>query len=174
MNLPEMSAKTINLYRQIDAKKQNIWQDNKHITSALVALDIHLSDLAKISGLDVIGLENVSQSSHQRKLDYYLLVLQDFLLLANLLNWSDTLEVSDEFFDKVSALKKDNQNQIMILYLSLKNMLLKGYYEKNKTYLKHAWKLFLKWGIVDLGFNTSEINDEFLNKIQEELNQTLN
>lgn len=170
MNISKMVSDTVNLYRQLDAKNQKIWKPGTHVSSSYVSLNIHMSELAKSSGMLKTDI-TVPSGNRDYQLENYVKTLRDFLLIANLQSWTDIINVDEQTLNKLSAMKKtDDLNS---LYLSMLNMLLKSYYEKSKIGYKHAWTLFLKFGIVDLGFQAEEITDKFDEMIQNDLNTVL-
>lgn len=95
--------------------------------------------------------------------------MQDFILLSTICNWTDELSISEKETKRLTILPKDDKNQLNILYLSIENMLLKSFYEKDVIAFRHAWILFLKWGKTDLNFTENEIQVAFQKKIEKDL-----
>ncbi|CAJ2234823.1 hypothetical protein BGL41_00475 [Fructilactobacillus sanfranciscensis] len=169
MNIETMCKQTVNLYRQYDAKRQFIWKDTEHLSSILVSLNIHLGQLAEVCGLDYTKIDGITDSSKELRLEKLVVVMQDFILLSTICNWTDKLSISEKETKRLTILPKDDKNQLNILYLSIENMLLKSFYEKDVIAFCHAWILFLKWGKTDLNFTENEIQVAFQKKIEKDL-----
>lgn len=164
-----MSDQTINLYRKFDAKHRFIWKDNQHLSSVLVSIDIHLGQLAEVCGLDYTKIDGITDSTRELRLKRLIVVMRDFILLSSLCNWTDKLAISEKETKRLNILPKDDKNQLQILYLSIENMLLKSFYEKDVIAFRHAWILLIKWGTTDLDFTDTEIQIAYQEKIEKDL-----
>lgn len=170
MNIEEMCNQTINLYRQLDSKKQIIWKGNNHLAAVLVSLDIHLGSLAEVCGLDDTKIDGITESSNDLRLEKLIVVIRDFILLSSICNWNDNLSLSEKEEQRLSILTKDNKSQLDVLYLSIKNMLLKAYYQKDEIAFHHAWVLLMKWAKTDLNFTNLDLQTAFKQKIEKDAN----
>lgn len=164
-----MCNQTINLYRQLDAKQQLIWKGKDHLTAVLVSMDIHLGDLAEVCGLDYTKIPGLADSTKDIRLDKLTLVIRDFFLLSSICNWNDKLKLTEKEIKRLSQLNEDSRHQLMVLYLSMKNMLLKAFYQKDGIAFRHAWILLMKWAKTDLRFTDAELETAFNQKNEKDL-----
>lgn len=110
--------------------------------------------------------------NHKNEINYNLeenctKIFIDFILVASRQNWSKELAFDEENLYKLASIKLGNKKANF--NLSIKNMLMKSYYEKNSQYFVHAWKMFLKVLVSDLKIDLKNINslvDNFLNSNQ--------
>lgn len=165
-----MCNQTISLYRKLDVHHQLIWKNEEHLTAALVSLDIHLGELAEFCGLDYTKIPGLSESTKEIRLEKLVLVMRDFLLVSSICNWNDKLNLTEKENKRLSMLNKDSKNQLGVLYLSMKNMLLKAFYQKDEIAFRHAWVLLMKWAKTDLTFTDSELQTAFTKQFEKDLN----
>ncbi|WP_429970971.1 hypothetical protein ACQW5G_08190 [Fructilactobacillus sp. Tb1] len=169
MNIEAMCNQTINLYRKLDTKRQLVWKENQHLPAVMVSLNIHLGELAELCGLDDTKIDGITSSTKEERLNAFVVVMRDFILISSICNWNDKLRLSEDETKRLAILNKDDKSQLDTLFLSIQNMLLKAYYEKNDTSFRHAWVLLFKWAETDFGFTDAEIQTAFLEKIEKDL-----
>ncbi|WP_413627252.1 hypothetical protein R4B61_05405 [Fructilactobacillus vespulae] len=168
MNFNELNDMTVNLYRQFEAKKQMVWKDNHHLLSIVTSLDIHLGELAVSSRLDDTKINSAVKLDSERQIDAAIGVLKDFFLMASICNWTDIFELSEKEQKRLQILPVDDKAKLDTLYLSIKNMILKSFYEKDKTSFRHGWILFYKWIFSDLKFDETGFEKDFQEKVKKE------
>ncbi|WP_283678227.1 dUTP diphosphatase [Lentilactobacillus sp. Marseille-Q4993] len=167
MDLQNMLAASVYLNRMIESKKQLHWVQQSRVANAFVALDVELAEVANTSEWFKVWKTNRGKSDSDKTpretlLFEYVDAMDFFLLISNLKNWNHiVLNMQDEIDDiKQLRAEKNLDKQ----YLALKRMLFNSYFEKSESDFRHAFKLFLKFGLVDFGYAEDEIEKAFMDK----------
>lgn len=158
MDLQKMLEKSVNASRQVEFNQQIRWTNDNRLQNTYVALDAALADIANGVGWFKVWQKN-SGFSHKDVLIDYVNSLNYYLLIANLKNWNQTIFDSQAKLKRISSLKREEI--LNKQYLAIKQTLLSSYFKKDENSFKHSWTLFLKFGLVDLGFSEEEILAEF-------------
>ncbi|EKK20711.1 hypothetical protein [Fructilactobacillus florum] len=169
MEFEKLQTAIINYYRTVDTKQQRAWGTGQHLAAALFDLDLNLADFAKTKRLGG-GSTNSGRTAKQA----YLEALKTFVLLATLLHWNQQIQLSSTGLAKIQQLPVDDNPKQITLYLAIKNMLLKAYYQHDQDCFQHAWQLFLKWGLVDDGYQPEALVAELLAQVTEKTAQMVN
>ncbi|MDN2453023.1 hypothetical protein [Lactobacillus sp. UCMA15818] len=93
-------------------------------------------------------------------LDLYCEALIPFFQVANDKKWTYLLLVSDEELHELEG--KWKTQSFAKIYLILQKMLNQSYFEHQSNSFQHAWHLFLKFGVVELGLSLNQIEECFL------------
>lgn len=101
-----------------------------------------------------------SIQANQVALQAYCNALQAFLQIANERKWTYKMLVDDELLAQIE--QKWASQSLNTVYLILEQQLNKSYFENNQAAFVHAWHIFLKFGLVDLGFTAGEIEAQYL------------
>ncbi len=101
-----------------------------------------------------------SIQANQVALQAYCNALQAFLQIANERKWTYKMLVDDELLAQIE--QKWASQSLNTVYLILEQQLNKSYFENNQAAFVHAWHIFLKFGLVDLGFTADEIEAQYL------------
>lgn len=162
-----MLAASVELNRQIEMKRQLVWQPDHRLANAFVALDVELSEMANTSEWFKVwkthrGKQDEGLTSRATLLNEYVDAMDFFLLIANLKNWNKIIVDSQSELTTITA--KKAEEFLDKQYLILKQMIFKTYFAHSESSYKHAWHLFLKFGLVDFGFTTDEIQVAFFAK----------
>lgn len=159
-SLIQQATSSFNLKGQ---KGQLLLNSKSKKDKILINLDLALSKLADDSMRYRMYKEELSQidatSYNKRLLKDYLTVMNLYILFADCNNWLDIIILSSNEQNRISKLKADSDfNKI---YLSIKKMLLNSYYNHDKKDFNFSWKMFNKFGIVDIVIDVEKINDNF-------------
>ncbi|MHA8111051.1 2-deoxyuridine 5-triphosphate nucleotidohydrolase [Lactobacillaceae bacterium Melli_B4] len=158
MNGQDMLVKAVNYYRQYEQQHQLQYLPETRFKNAFVNLDLALAHLANEIGWTVAKADRPAVNTDEL-LNQYVRVIRAFLLVANLRNWNKVTLIDDDELTKLSL--KVGQTDFSKSYLAIKNMLYAAYFKHSQTDFDHAWKLILKLGLADLGFQPNQISTAF-------------
>ncbi|MFD1126138.1 dUTP diphosphatase [Lentilactobacillus raoultii] len=169
MDLQALISSSVYLNRQIEQKKQLFWSNEARLQNAFVSLDVELAEMANTSEWFKVwkthrGKSEPNKTPRETLLYEYVDALDFFLLISNLKNWNHFVLNSEADFDKIKHFKKEDNLDKQ--YLAMKRMLFDAYFNRSGESFNHAWRLFLKFGLVDFGYSEQEIKDAFNNKNQ--------
>ena len=104
------------------------------------------------------GLEAHQPLSHQEIIKAYTVALQWMLIFSARKQWTHVVEMDKEEYRRLvctdpcdKATVEDQQ------YLAIKQFMYSAYTTHQQDFYRHAWHLFLKWGLVDLKLSADEI-----------------
>ncbi|EHL99644.1 dUTP diphosphatase [Lentilactobacillus parafarraginis F0439] len=169
LDLQALIASSVSLNRQIETKKQLFWSNDARIKNAFVSLDVELAEMANTSEWFKVwkthrGKQDPDKTPRETLLYEYVDALDFFLLISNLRNWNHIVLTSGDDLTKISKLKKSDDLDKQ--YLAMKRMLFDAYFNRSGDSFGHAWRLFLKFGLVDFGYSEDEIERAFNEKNQ--------
>lgn len=98
-------------------------------------------------------------AERKQLLTNYCHTLQVFLQIANERKWTYKMLIDDE--KKQAITNKWASQSLNVVYLIIGQQLNKSYFENKMDNFVHAWHIFLKLGIVDLGFTWAEIETSY-------------
>lgn len=124
-----------------------------------VRLDVALAELANAMGW--FELTTTPKTADEETLrNAYLKAMDGFFQVAAKQTWSQLIVQSD---DKLAALTSARKaKSLSQQYLSMKQFLYDAFLKHEQPAFEHAWHLFLKLGLVDLGFAGEELEQAFL------------
>ena len=91
------------------------------------------------------------------KLATYCRALLAFLGVANEKKWTYLLLLSPEGLKQFK--QKWQTKSFSKIYLILQQQLMKSYFERRSDYFVHAWRIFIKFGLVELNLTETEIEE---------------
>ncbi|MCI1923580.1 MAG: dUTPase [Lentilactobacillus buchneri] len=167
MDLQALVSSSVYLNRQIEQKKQIFWSNEARLKNAFVSLDVELAEMANTSEWFKVwkthrGKSDAGKTPRETLLYEYVDALDFFLLISNLKNWNHFVLKSQDDFEKIKHLKKEDNLDKQ--YLAMKRMLFDAYFNHSGDSFNHSWRLFLKFGLVDFGYTEQEIQDTFNDK----------
>ncbi len=162
-----MIASSVYLNRQIESVKDLHWGPAARISNAFVALDVELSEMANASEWFKVWKSHRGKAqeglTHKQTLLFEYVDALDFLLLiGNLKNWNHIILNSQSDLKKIKLIKKEDNLDKQ--YLVMKKMIFDSYFNRSEDAFNHAWRLFLKFGLVDFEFSEEEIEKAFNKK----------
>ncbi|MDN7145045.1 hypothetical protein QS460_03780 [Liquorilactobacillus mali] len=100
------------------------------------------------------------EKDSEKILDLYCEALVPFFQVANHKKWTYLLLVSDEQQHELEG--KWKTQSFAKIYLILQKLLNQSYFEHQPNAFQHAWHIFLKFGIVELGLPLNKVEERFL------------
>ncbi|TPR21940.1 hypothetical protein [Apilactobacillus timberlakei] len=161
-----MLKKSIANFRLSEQKGNFTVNKNNRLQKAYINLDISLSRLAKDSKrFSILSNPNVNIDI----MDYKNTMIKDFtksmnlfFLVANLKNWNHLIIISENEQKKLFKNKADNE--FSNVYLVIKKMMINSLFNHSEQDFTYAWRIFNKFGIVDMNLNIDEVSKEFFDK----------
>ncbi|UQS85308.1 hypothetical protein MOO46_01580 [Apilactobacillus apisilvae] len=158
----ELLKNSISKFR-IEEQKSNLpVNPNNRLKKAYINLDISLSKLASDSKrFSILNFTKLDVSPD----DYKKNILEDFsksmnlfLLVANLKNWNHLIHISNDEQNRIFSNKSDSD--FSNVYIVIKKMLFNSLSSHNEKDFLYAWKIFNKFGIVDLNLKINDVIEE--------------
>lgn len=178
MNLTDMIQMERSFDRDVIQDKKIRWSPEERLFNAYVSLDVELSELANTVEWFKVWKENRGQKMEKGKtheetvLSEYVDAMSFFFNIANQNKWTYLLLISDEEMDGFA--KKPMTMSLNKVFLSLKLMISKSLFSHKLEDFKHAWHLFIKFGLVDLNLSWKDIENEFFKKNMENIERQEN
>lgn len=112
-------------------------------------LDVALSTLMTTVGAYQPTIASVTpeNTSDEDVIRAYADAFSLFLEVANQMQWTHLMVMEDDDLVKFSRFP---QRQLGHQFMGIKTMLLNSYYQKRQSDFSHAWRSFLKLGLVEL------------------------
>ncbi|AIG65926.1 dUTPase [Weissella tructae] len=112
-------------------------------------LDVALSQLMTKVGAyqPTIASTTTGEVSETDTIQAYADAMALFLEAANQMQWTHLMVMEDEDLAKFSRFP---QRQLGHQFMGIKTMLLNSYHQKRQSDFSHAWRSFLKLGLVEL------------------------
>ncbi|GAX01177.1 hypothetical protein [Secundilactobacillus silagei] len=126
-----------------------------------VALSVSLAHLSDLMGWFKLGQKKPAVSSEDL-LKAYIEVIDHTFQVAARQTWSHLIVMKPEDLDKLAhkAPAKSPSQQ----YLAISHFLDQSFFDRQQAAFRHAWHLILKFGLVDLKFTETQIQDAYLNE----------
>ncbi|QMU07783.1 dUTP diphosphatase [Levilactobacillus suantsaii] len=160
LELAKLVQQSIALDEQITRDRDLELSRTRQIENAYVALDVELAEVANTSEWFKVwkthrGKSDPNKTPRETLLTEYTDALDFFLLVAAKKTWTQLIMLKEEDLTLLEKSRpaKDLDQQ----YLILKRMVFNSHFSHRQDDFRHAWRLFLKWGFVDLGFSQDEI-----------------
>lgn len=106
-----------------------------------------------------LNLATFFRSPKEERLKRYCIVLKDFLAIANETKWLYLLLLDEQQIAQFST--KWQTRSLNVLYLILQQQVNKSYFERKSEPLVHAWHIFIKYGLVEAGFTSEQIEEKY-------------
>lgn len=124
-------------------------------------LDVTLSKLMMATQSIMINVPSETLSvAEEEIINLYTQALVQFLTISLKQQWTHLMVMTDEDIDQF---KKFPQRHLAHQYMGIKTMLLNSYHQKRQADFAHAWRSFLKLGLVELNL-TQKALDETIQK----------
>lgn len=120
-------------------------------------LDVTLSKLMMATQTVMINVPGeMDQVAEEKILDFYTQALIQFLTISLKQQWTHLMVMTDEDIDQF---KKFPQPRLAHQYMGIKTMLLNSYHQKRQADFAHAWRSFLKLGLVELNLTQKSLDE---------------
>ncbi|MGP4115810.1 dUTP diphosphatase [Levilactobacillus zymae] len=174
LQLAKLVQQSIALDEQITRERDIELSRPRQIENAYVALDVELAEVANTSEWFKVwkthrGKADAGKTARETLLTEYMDALDFFLLVAAKKTWTHLVMLTEE--DLMTLEKSRPAKDLDQQYLILKRMLFNSHFDHRQDDYRHAWRLFLKWGFVDLGFSQDEIQAAYEAKRQVNLDR---
>lgn len=165
-NFEEMLKKSVADFRLSEQKDNFAVNKNNRLQKAYINLDISLSRLAKDSKrFSILSSSNINIDITNYKntiIKDFIESMKLFFLVANLKNWNHLIIISGNEQNKLFKNKADKE--FSNVYLVIKKMIINSFFNHSEKDFTYAWKIFNKFGIVDMNLNINDISKCFFNK----------
>lgn len=126
-------------------------------------LDVTLSQLVWLS--DTINVDAPAsvlvRNPAVQLVDVYASALAAFLMISHQQQWTHLMVLEEEDLAKFGRFQ---QIRFAHQFVGIKTMLWNSYHQRTQTDFSHAWRAFLKLGLVELGLTQAEI-DQAVRKV---------
>lgn len=120
-------------------------------------LDVTLSKLMMATQTVMINVPGeMDPVAEEKILDFYTQALIQFLTISLKQQWTHLMVMTDEDIDQF---KKFPQPRLAYQYMGIKTMLLNSYHQKRQADFAHAWRSFLKLGLVELNLTQKSLDE---------------
>lgn len=120
-------------------------------------LDVALSELILAS--ETINLNNehsaLSKIAQPAIIDLYATALLSFLMISHKQQWTHLMVLEDADLAKFAHFPQRN---LAHQFVGIKTMLWNSYHQKRQSDFAHAWRSFLKLGLVELHLTSAELD----------------
>ncbi len=104
------------------------------------------------------GLTQHDSLTHDELVKNYTVALQWMLIFSARKQWTHLVVMKKADYERlVGADPVDKATTADQQYLAIKKFMFSAYTTHQQDYYRHAWHLFLKWGLVDLQLSEKEI-----------------
>ncbi len=124
-----------------------------------VRLDVALAELANVMGWFELTTTPKTMN-HEMVREAYLKAMDGFFQVAAKQTWSQLIVQSDNKLAALASARK--AKSLSQQYLSMKQFLYDAFLKHEQPAFEHAWHLFLKLGLVDLGLDDEELEQAFM------------
>lgn len=168
LDITDLLHSSIELDHQISYDRQIAMKPEKSLENVYVALDVELAEIANTAEWFKVwkthkGKADEGKTKRETLLGEYVDAMDFFLLASAKHQWTHLIVLDRDGIEKIKAAKAAPQD-LNKEYLAIKHMLNSAYFEHRQDDFKHAWKLFLKLGLVEFGYSENEIMTAFKNK----------
>lgn len=127
-----------------------------------ITLDEKYSNLTTNLNLSLAKLFMAIQEKKSSKeiLDDYCEGMRNFFAIANFKEWAYIMLISDEDLENIKS--KWKSDSLSMVYLSIQQQIENCYFKRQPQGLVHAWHMYLKLGLIDLGFDAQQIEEHFV------------
>lgn len=99
--------------------------------------------------------QDAEERVHEDALTAYAKALALFLQAAHHMQWTHLMVMEEADFEKFARFP---QRQLGHQFMGIKTMLLNSYHQKRQSDFSHAWRSFLKLGLVELSLAPEELD----------------
>lgn len=167
IDIPKMLQTSVQLDRSIATEKQLTLNGSARIKNTLLSLDVELSEVANTSEWFKVwkehkGKHDDGKTVRETLLFEYVDAIDFFLVFASQKQWVENVDLTNEQFEKLAD--KTSKLDLTSTYLSVKSMLFSSQVSNRPDNFRHAWRLYLKLGMVGFGFSAAEIEKAYYDK----------
>ncbi|KRL01327.1 hypothetical protein FC81_GL001470 [Liquorilactobacillus capillatus DSM 19910] len=112
--------------------------------------------------LAIMATAAAKKETRDELLTYYCDVLYAFCRVGNQRKWTYLMLLSDE--QTIQLQQKWASQAVAKLFMILQQQLNKSFFERQNQPFLHAWHLLLKFGLVELEYTPSEIEERYFTK----------
>ena len=177
LELAKLVRQSIALDEQITRDRDIEMSRQQQIENAYVALDVELAEVANTSEWFKVwkthrGKADAGQTPMETLLTEYTDAMDFFFLVSAKKTWTHLIMLKEE---DLTTLEKSRPDKALDQqYLILKRMLFNSHFAHRQEDFRHAWRLFLKWGLADFGFTQDQIQAAYEAKRQINLERQAN
>lgn len=166
LDITKLLQYSIRLDHQIAEDREIAMSAKKSLENVFVSLDVELAEIANTSEWFKVwkthrGKNDPGKTQRETLLTEYVDALDFMLLYSAKRQWTHQVVLDREGIEK---LKESKETELNKEYLAIKHMLYNSYFDNRQDDLRHAWRLFLKMGLVDFKFSEDEIMNEYFEK----------
>jgi len=128
-------------------------------------LDVALSELMQVANVTqpTVPMAMPKESDADAILKSYAQVFVLFLQTANIMQWTHLMVMEEADLAKFSRFP---QRQLGHQFMGIKTMLLNSYHQKRQSDFSHAWRSFLKLGLVELQLSPEALDAQVQKTLQ--------
>lgn len=156
LDISKLLQDAIYLDNQLIDKRDLMLGPEGHLREIMVRLDQALA--ACYQPQFNYGLTTKSELSHDNEIKAYVVALQWMLIFSARKQWTHLVVMKKADYQRLLDAKASDKATIADQqYLAIKQFMFSAYSTHQQEYYRHAWHLFLKWGLVDLKISEEEI-----------------
>ncbi|MCT2911280.1 dUTPase [Weissella confusa] len=145
-------------YRAVVADWENPIGPKDVLLNDYLNLDVSLSTLMlRVEAINNDVPHNAVMTSNAEVKALYATAFAQFLLISLKQQWTHLMVLEDEDLAKFSRFP---QMRLAHQFIGIKTMLLNSYHQKRQADFSHAWRSFLKLGLVELKLTQDDIDQE--------------
>ncbi len=168
LDLTTLLQQSIRLDRDITMRQKIHWKPADRLQNAMVSLDVELAEMANTSEWFKVwkihkGKADAGKTQRETLLNEYVDAMDFFFLVAAIQQWTHLIPVTP---DELNAIVTKPQTDLNKQYLAIKHLLYDAYFNHRQISYQHAWRVFLKLGLVEFGYTQDEIQAAFMAKNQ--------
>jgi len=165
LDITKLLHSSIELDHEIAYDRQIAMKPEKSLENVYVALDVELAEIANTAEWFKVwkthkGKADEGKTHRETLLNEYVDAMDFFLLASAKHQWTHLIVLDRDGIEKIKGMPVALQN-LNKEYLAIKHMLNSAYFEHRQDDFKHAWRLFLKLGLVEFGYSEDEIMNAF-------------
>ena len=156
LDITKLLQDAIYLDNQLIDKRDLLLGPEGHLREIMVRLDQSLTSCYQ-SKFDY-GLVKHQALTHTELLQAYTVAMQWMLIFSARNQWTHLVVMDKDAFQRIIAADPADKATVADQqYLAIKQFMFSAYTTHQQDYYRHAWHLFLKWGLVDLQLEENEI-----------------
>ncbi|WP_047999563.1 dUTP diphosphatase [Lactiplantibacillus herbarum] len=168
LDLTTLLQQSIRLDRDITVRQKIHWRPAKRLQNAMVSLDVELAEMANTSEWFKVwklhkGKAEAGKTQRETLLNEYVDAMDFFFLVAAIQQWTHLIPLTPDDLEGLTTKPVTDLNK---QYLAIKHLLYDAYFNHRQISYQHAWRVFLKLGLVEFGFTQDEIQAAFTAKNQ--------
>jgi hypothetical protein len=156
LDITKLLQDAIYLDNQLIDKRDLLLGPDGHLKEIMVRLDQALAHCYQ-SQFDY-GLVKQEPLTHDELVDAYTVALQWMLIFSARKQWTHLVVMDKDVYQRLLAADPVDKGTVADQqYLAIKQFMFSAYTTHQQDDYRHAWHLFLKWGLVDLKLTEKEI-----------------